>query len=87
MEFNLIADNNLILPEYKINLLNKNKKPIHKIEKIEQDANKHVFNNKKKFLSSNYNRKFNKQRKFRKKFNYYSKTKKNNFENKKSANY
>jgi len=87
MEFNLIADNNLIVPEYKINLLNKNKKPIHKIEKIEQDAIKHAFSNKKKFISSNYNRKFNKQRKFRKKFSYYSKTKKNNFENKKSVNY
>ena len=35
MEFNIIADNNQIIPEYKIDLLNKNKKIIKKVENIE----------------------------------------------------
>ena len=35
IELNLISDKNLILPEYKMNLLNKNKKIIKKIENIE----------------------------------------------------
>ena len=35
-EFNLISDKNLIIPEYKIDLLNKNKKIIKKIENIEK---------------------------------------------------
>ena len=34
LEFNLIADKNLIIPEYKIDLLNKNKKIIKKIESL-----------------------------------------------------
>ena len=84
--FNLIADNNLIIPEYKINLLNKNKKVIKKIENIEklltkQDYNRNKFNNYK------YKKNFNKRNKFKKKFKYYSKLKKDNFENKKSVNY
>ena len=36
LEFNIISDKNLILPEYKIDLLNKNKKIIKKIENIER---------------------------------------------------
>ena len=35
-EFNLISDKVLILPEYKIDLLNKNKKIIKKIENLEK---------------------------------------------------
>ena len=35
VEFNLISDKNLILPEYKILLLNKNKKILQKIEHLE----------------------------------------------------
>ena len=36
LEFNIISDNNLIVPEYKIDLLNKNNKIIKKIESIEK---------------------------------------------------
>ena len=39
IEFNLISDKNLILPEYKIDLLNKNKKMIQKIDNIEKIEN------------------------------------------------
>ena len=35
LEFNIISDNMLVIPEYKIDLLNKNKKTIKKIENIE----------------------------------------------------
>ena len=35
-DLNLISDNNLIIPEYKIDLLNKNKKIIKKVENIEK---------------------------------------------------
>jgi len=39
LEFNIISDNILLIPEYKINLLNKNKKIIKKIENIETIEN------------------------------------------------
>ena len=82
-DFNLNADKNLILPEYRIDLLNKNKKIINKIENIEKEQ--------KNFIKQDYKRKsFMKKKysnKFRKKYNYHSKVKKNNFENKKSVNY
>ena len=82
-DFNLNADKNLILPEYRIDLLNKNKKIINKIENIEKEQ--------KNFIKQDYKRKsFMKKKysnKFRKKYNYHSKARKNNFENKKSANY
>jgi len=80
IEFNLVVDKNLVIPEFKMELLNKNKKIIEKIEKIEkvnENFNRNNFN--KKFL----NKKFNKKYKFRKKFNYHSKMRKRNFENKK----
>ena len=78
-EFNLISDKNLILPEYKIDLLNKNKKIIKKIEKnvVEKSYKRKEFANKK----------FNKKSKFKKKYSDYSKERKYNFDNKKSANY
>ena len=78
-EFNLISDKNLILPEYKIDLLNKNKKIIKKIEKnvVEKSYQRKEFANKK----------FNKKSKFKKKYSDYSKERKYNFDNKKSANY
>jgi len=84
--FNLIADNNLIIPEYKINLLNKNKKVIKKIENIEKFLTKQDYN-RNKFNNYKYKKNFNKRNKFKKKFKYYSKLKKDNFENKKSVNY
>ena len=46
LEFNLISDNVLIIPEYKIYLLNKNKKIIKKIEnfKIIAEKNNNIIN-------------------------------------------
>ena len=76
LELNILSDNNLILPEYKIFLLNKNKKIIKKVENIET-----VENN---FIKQNYNRKKFSNKKFRspkgykKKFKY-NPRKKNNF--------
>ncbi len=64
LEFNLISDKNYILPEYKIDLLNKNKKIISKVEsyqKIEKDFAKPNFK-RKKFSNKRYfrgKRKFN----------------------------
>ena len=89
LDFNIIADDNRIIPEYKIDLLNKNKKIIKKIEyfnSIDQIASKNNYN--KKYFK---NKKFNKNQKMgnrpRKRFKYYSKINKNNYENKKLANY
>ena len=84
-EFNLIPDKNLILPEYKIDLLNKNKKIIKEIKNIE-NIDKNLIQRdfkREKFA----NKKFIKKGKFRKKYSHYSKERKYNFDNKKSANY
>jgi len=86
LEFNLIVDNDLIIPEYKINLLNKNKKIISKIEKIDKSIINQNYNNK-KFSRPKFNKNFNKSGKFKKKNRYYSKIRRNNFDNKKSVNY
>ena len=86
LEFNLIVDNDLIIPEYKINLLNKNKKIISKIEKIDKSIINQNYNNK-KFSRPKFNKNFNKSGKFKKKNRYYSKIRRNNFDNKKSINY
>ena len=84
LEFNLIADNTLGIPEYKINLLNKNKKTIKKIENIEKIENS--------FIKQNYDKKriekknFTSNNRFKKKFKYNPKARKNNFkQNKKEA--
>ena len=85
LEFNIISDNILIIPEYKINLLNKNRKTIKKVENIET-----IENN---FMKSNYigkkftNKKFVKGDKYKKKYNSPSNKKKNYFYSKKTANY
>ena len=85
LEFNIIPDNTLVIPEYKINLLNKNKKIIKKIENIET-----IENN---FIKPNYvgkkfpNKKFSKANRYKKKYNFPSNTRKNNFYSKKSTNY
>jgi len=61
LEFILIADKNLILPEYKIDLLNKNKKIITKIENFEKIEKNFIKPN---FKKKGYvNKKFNKSRK------------------------
>ena len=81
--FNIFPDNNLIIPEYRIDLLNKNKKIIKKVENIEKiESNYTKENNKKSYVYNN----FKKKGKFKKRYNYYSKNKKYNFENKKIAN-
>ena len=81
-EFNLIADKNLILPEYKIDLLNKNKKIIKKIENLEAIDTSFIERDfkRKEFA----NKKFIKKGKFKKKYNYQSKERKYSFDNKKS---
>ena len=87
-EFNLISDKNLILPEYKIDLLNKNKKIIKKIENFEKIEKIEKNFIERDFQRKNFdNKKFAKKNKFKKKYNYYSKERKYNFDNKKSANY
>ena len=50
--YNLIPDKNLLIPEYKIDLLNKNKKIIRKIENIER-MDKNL--SKQQFYKSNRN--------------------------------
>ena len=89
LEFNIISDNDLAIPEYKIDLLNRNNKIIKKIENIEKIENilsKENYDRKnlknKKFIKNSKMRK-----NFKKKFRYYSKPKKNNSENKKLATY
>ena len=89
LDFNIISDNTLIIPEYKIELLNKNKKIINKIENIEKIKDISLKENyaKKNFINKKNNKNFKMRDKFKKKFKHYSKIKKNNFENKKTANY
>ena len=86
LEFNIIADNTYIIPEYKIDLLNKNKKIIKKIENIEKISLKNNYN-RKNFIDNKFNKNSKVSNKSRKKFKYHSKIEKNNFENKKLANY
>jgi len=73
LEFNIISDKDLILPEYKIDLLNKNKKIIKKIENIEKvqknSVSKVNFFKKHKLV-------FEKKPDFKKKNNTYTKVKK-----------
>ena len=64
-EFNLISDKSLILPEYKIDLFNRNKKIIKKIENLEKieksfigkDLKKKKFKNKKFIRKGNIKKK------------------------------
>ena len=86
LEFNIIADNTHIIPEYKIDLLNKNKKIIKKIENIEKISLKNNYN-RKNFIDNKFNKNSKVSNKSTKKFKYHSKIEKNNFENKKLANY
>ena len=83
LELNIIADNNLIIPEYKIELLNKNKKIINKIENIEsvEKISRNNNYNRKNFINKKNNENFKTAGKFKKKFKHYSKIKKNNFVN------
>ena len=63
LEFNVIADENQIIPEYRIELLNKNKKIIKKIENIERIYSKSNYNkenliNKKSKVGNNFKKSF-----------------------------
>ena len=72
------------MPEYKIELLNKNKKIIKKvenIERIEKNSFKPSFN-KRNFNDKKFNKNFKIKNKFKKKFRFHAKTRKNNFEKK-----
>ena len=85
LDFNIIADINQIIREYKIDLLNKNKKVIKKIEHVENIEKiplKYNFN-KKNYISKKFNKNFKMRNKPRKKFKSYSKVNKNSLENKK----
>jgi len=66
--------------------LNKNKKIIKKIDNIEKISLKKNYN-KKNFIGNKFNKNSKMSYKSKKKFRYHSKIKKNNFENKKLANY
>jgi len=80
LDFNIIADESLAIPEYKITLLNKNKKTINVIENIEKiDLN--INRNRKNFLINRKN--FRSRKKFKK----FSKNKRNISHNKKIINY
>ena len=89
-EINLLSNKNLIIPEYKIDLLNKNKKVIKKvynIEDIEKITNK-PNEQRMKFSKNRYNKNYNKKGKFREKFKYKSNVEKKYFDNnKKSVSY
>ena len=83
-EFNLISDKNLVIPEYKIELLNKNKKTIIKVEHIDIIENNALTKKsiRKNFINKKYNKNFNKRNKYKKRFSYHSKIKKDNFQGK-----
>ena len=88
LEFNLITDKNLILPEYKIDLLNKNKKTIHKVENIEKIEKNFIHEDRKKKELSNFKlrKNFSRRSKFKKRYGFQPKKNKN-FNNRKFANY
>jgi len=84
-KINLISDKNLILPEYKIDLLNKNNKVIKNIFNIEI-VEKH--SDEKNFSEKDFKKKkFMKKNKFKKKFNYKPNFNKKFSNNKKILNY
>tara|TARA_B100001123_G_scaffold423280_1_gene533280 strand:- start:391 stop:2235 length:1845 start_codon:yes stop_codon:yes gene_type:complete len=85
MEFNIKSDDILVIPEYRIDLLNKNKKTIKKVENLEKISDSF---SKRDFIRKKFNNKnFGKKYRFKKKFNYQSKKRRNNFENRKTVNY
>ena len=80
IDFNIISDSALVIPEYKIELQNKNKKTIKKVENIESIENNFIKQDLrgKKYLGKKFIKNFKKSNKFKKKNNYHSKVKKNN---------
>ena len=88
-EFNFISDKNLIIPEYQIDLLNKNKKIIKKIQNYERIETNFINLDKKskRLVNKKYNKKFIKKGSSRNKYDYRLKFEKNNIHNKKLARY
>ena len=88
-EFSLIAEKNLIIPEYRIELLNKNNKTIKKSEHFEKIERNFIKQNYKeiKFKNKKFNKKFISRGKFKNKYNYHSKFEKNKIDNKKIVRY
>ena len=74
LQFNIISDKNLILPEYKIDLLNKNKKIIKKIENIERVEKNNIS---KVHFFKKHNSNFKKKSNYKRKNYNYNKPKKN----------
>ena len=88
LEINIFGDINLILPEYKIDLLNKNKKIIKKVENIETvDSFTNNTYYKKNFIKNKFTKNFNKSYNYKKKNYSHAKKNKRNFVNKKEAAY
>ena len=85
LEFNIIADENLNIPEYKITLSNKNKKVIKKIENIERLEKIPLYknDNRRNFMYNKNNKNFGPRKKFKK----YPKNRRNINPNKKVINY
>ncbi len=73
MTIDIISDNNLIIPEYIINIQNKSKKTIELIEYYEKLKNLELQSKENKFIEKKENKKINK--KTYKKKRYYKKTK------------
>ena len=73
MKIDIISDNNLIIPEYLINIQNKSKKTIELVEYYEKLKNLEVQDKENKFIEKKENKKINK--KTYKKKRYYKKTK------------
>ena len=82
-EMNLLSDKNLVIPEYKIDLFNKNKKIIKKVYNIiNMEKTINNKNSQKKIFSKD---RYNKKGKFNKNFNYKKNKKKKYFNNKPAA--
>ena len=85
INLNFISESNFLIPEYKIDLLNKNKKTIFKVENIIKNEN--IIPKKNHIRKDFKKNKFKKYNKFKKKYKFDPKVKKNYSETKKIANY
>jgi len=84
LDLNIVVDNDLIFPEYKIELLNKSKNLINRIESIEKidDISLNNNNYKKKFPDRKFKKNYKFSNKSKNKFSYSSKTNKKKIDNK-----
>jgi len=81
LEFNILEDNNLMVPEYKIELLNKKNKILNKVENIEK-IEKILVDKKNNFINKKFKKNFKPRNTHNKKFTYHKKLKKTNIGNK-----